>query len=119
MRDQDDEPMSNELADAVALLREKPVVRAEWRDEVLRRAGASALPRIPLALRTHRVSLSMPWALAAGIACALIGASAALLVGRARPTMFAEQQVAASASVMLPVRFSLTAPAVARVSSVG
>ena len=128
MRDQDNETISGELADAIELLRQKPVVRAEWRDELLRRAQAPESDAPPAsaagapAAHRRRVSLSVPWALAAGIACALLGASAAMLVRRPAPapaSVVAEQHVAESAAVMLPVRFSLAAPSAARVSIVG
>lgn len=118
MRDQDDETMSSELSDAIELLREKPIVRREWRDELLRRASEStAAPTRSM----RRVSLTMPWAIAAGIVCALIGASATLLVHR-EPTavsVVAEQPVAPASGAMLPVRFSLNAPNAARVTIVG
>jgi len=125
MREQDDHTMSSELSDAIELLREKPVVRPEWRAELLRRAGelpgeqGSAPSREPLR-GGRRVSLSLPWAIAAGIVCALIGASAALTLRRPAPVATVAQQPSSTASpVMLPVRFSLTAPNAGRVTIVG
>jgi len=60
MRDQNDEPISDELSDAIALLREKPVVRPEWRNELLRRADAAVSTDVQPVARTSRVSLSVP-----------------------------------------------------------
>jgi hypothetical protein len=123
MRDQNDETMSGELSDAIELLREKPAVRPEWRDELLRRAVAAESTRARPTARTSRVSLSLPWAIAAGIVCALVGAGATMLVDRrapgAPPAIVAQQHVATADAVMLPVRFSLSAPNAARVSIVG
>jgi hypothetical protein len=125
MRDHDDDTLSSELSDAIELLRAKPPVRPEWRDELLRRASEassmSPTPATPATRPRRRVSLSVPWALAAGIVCALMGASATLLLRRApEPTSaVAEQPAVPSHAVMLPVRFSLSAPNAARVSIVG
>jgi hypothetical protein len=122
MRDQDNETISGELADAIELLREQPSVRPAWRDDLLRQAYAPESAGTAAPTRAWRVSLSVPWALAAGIACALIGAGGAMLVRRpaiAPANVIAEQHVAESAAVMLPVRFSLSAPSAARVSIVG
>jgi hypothetical protein len=124
MRDQDENRMSSELSDAIELLREAPAVRPEWRDELLRRANANARTREDYATPVRamrRVSLSVPWAVAAGVVCALIGASATILLRHEpRPSnIVAEQHIAASEGVMLPVRFSLHAPQAGRVSIVG
>jgi hypothetical protein len=110
----DDDNVAGQLADAIALLRQTPPVRREWRDELLRQAEAPAKP-------TRRVSLSVPWALAAGLACALLGAGAMTLLRRqpAPSAVAAEQPPATSQGVLLPVRFSLNAPNAARVSIVG
>ena len=110
----DDDNVNGELADAIALLRQTPPVRREWRDELLRQVEAPAKP-------TRRVSLSVPWALAAGIACALIGAGAMTVVRRqpAPAAIAADPSAAPSQGLLLPVRFSLDAPNAARVSIVG
>jgi hypothetical protein len=114
MRDDDD--VNGELADAIMLLRQAPPVRPEWRDELLRQAASPATPATP----ARRVSLSVPWALAAGLACALVGAGAMTLLRRdAKPDAVVAAQPAATETVLLPVRFSLNAPNAARVSIVG
>jgi hypothetical protein len=112
MRD-DDDRLPTPLADALPMLRELPELRAEWRAEVLREAAMPAPVR--------RVSLSVPWAIAAGLVCAMAGGGAALLATRDRaPTAAtASTQTAAPSSATLPVRFSVVAPKAARVSIVG
>ncbi|HEY4306765.1 MAG TPA: isoamylase early set domain-containing protein [Gemmatimonadaceae bacterium] len=119
MRDQDEDTVRGELAAAIRVLREAPVVRGEWREELLRRAS---VPRTSAPRVMRRVSLSMPWALAAGIVCALLGAGMTMLL-RHDPqpaSIVAERPVAvAPPAVMLPVRFSLDAPRAARVTIVG
>jgi len=124
MRDQDDEPMSSELTDAIELLREKPVVRPEWRAELLRRASearADDVASVAAPRRANRVSLSLPWAIAAGIVCALIGAGATVMLRQPATvaTVAAVPSTVAANAVMLPVRFSLDAPHAARVTIVG
>jgi hypothetical protein len=130
MRDQDDETMSDELVDAIELLREPAAVRPEWRAELLRRAReSSADVSVAAAPRARRVSLSVPSAIAAGIVCALLGASAMFMYRRgpqatavvAQQTPSASATVAANVAntVMLPVRFSLNAPNAGRVTIVG
>ena len=118
MRDDDD--VNGELADAIMLLRQAPPVRPEWRDELLRQVELPATPATP-ATPARRVSLSVPWALAAGLACALVGAGAMALVRRdANPdAVVAARPAAAAETVLLPVRFSLNAPDAAQVSIVG
>lgn len=112
MRD-DEDRLSPPLADAVPFLRELPEVRAEWRAAVLRDVTRVEKPR--------RVSLSVPWAIAAGLVCAMVGGGAALLAthdrAATRPVTAAVDSLAAT--TMLPVRFSVVAPQAARVSIVG
>ena len=125
MRDQDDDPMTGELADAIELLREKPVVRTEWRAELLRRANEQSADDVSIARpspRLRRVSLSLPLAIAAGIVCALVGAGATLMLRQPAPATTVATATAPStapSAVMLPVRFSLDAPNAARVTIVG
>jgi len=112
MRD-DDDRLPPPLADAVPLLRELPEVRAEWRAEVLGEVAGRKSAR--------RVSLSVPWAIAAGLVCAVAGGGAALLATRDRgPAMSVASAPAVAASgTTLPVRFSVVAPKAAQVSIVG
>ena len=124
MRDQDDEPMSSELTDAIELLREKPVVRPEWRAELLRRASEERADDVAIVAaprRSRRVSLSLPWAIAAGVVCALVGAGATVMLRQPATvtTVAAAPSTVAANAVMLPVRFSLDAPHAARVTIVG
>jgi hypothetical protein len=119
MRDDNHDSVPCELTEAVELLRRPPVVRPEWRAELLRRAETSANARPDDSGR--RLSLSIPWALAAGLVCALIGAGAVMLVRAdtrtATPAVAATPS--AAGSILLPVRFSLVAPNAASVSIVG
>ena len=111
MRD-DEDRLPTALADALPVLRELPEVRAEWRAEVLREVGRPAPVR--------RVSLSVPWAIAAGLVCAMAGGGAALFATRDRaPTTTMASARAAAQGVTLPVRFSVVAPKAGQVSIVG
>lgn len=112
MRD-DDESLPNELSTAIELLRADEPVRPEWRAEVLRRAAAAR--RAPF-----RVSMSVPWAIAAGVACAIAGAAASSIIMHRGPDSTAAVATAnGTSATILPVRFSVTAPNAARVSIVG
>jgi len=114
MRNDDDDRLPVPLTDAVSLLRELPPVRAEWRADVLREVTTAGRP-------PRRVSLSIPWAIAAGLVCAMAGGGAAFLATRDRvasPPMASSVDSRASVT-MLPVRFSVAAPNAARVSIVG
>lgn len=113
MRD-DDRGLPAELSDAVELLRRDEPVRAEWRDAVLARAR-----RRP---RERRISMSVPWAIAAGILCAVGGAGIALTASRGQPRVENSRSVAlqqAAAAPTLPVTFSVVAPNATKVSVVG
>lgn len=108
----DEDEVTEELAEAIALLRAEVPVRAEWRAAVLR--GTTAAPR-----RTRRVTLSIPAAIAAAAVFAVAGAGVARLLTRpAVSTVVASHEPVADAS-MLPVKFSVVAPNAARVSIVG
>jgi hypothetical protein len=117
MPDRDDE-LPDDLIDAVELLRVEEPMRAEWREGVLRRAALPAKARI---------SLSVPWAIAAGLLCAIVGGAATIVATRSVSAPGAAQvaqappvpQVAPGSSAMLPVRFSVVAPNAASVSIVG
>jgi hypothetical protein len=114
MRERDDElrddELPDDLIDAVELLRVEEPMRPEWRADVLRRTSGAA-----------RVNLSLPWAIAAGILCAVLGGAATILATRpfAAPSAQTVAQVAPGRSAALPVRFSVAAPNAARVSIVG
>jgi hypothetical protein len=114
--DNQNDTMPSDLAEAIDLLRETPPVRREWRSELLRRAEAQTATT-----PVRRLSLSVPWALAAGLACALAGAGAVTLLrtSRAPAPIASTEQTAVAGTVMLPVRFSLNAPNAAQVSIVG
>jgi hypothetical protein len=109
-----DEGLPAPLAHAIPLLRELPEMRAEWRAEVLREAASA--PR-----QVRRVSVTLPWAIAAGLACALVGGGAAFLATRDRaiaPAMTSATGAATPAPTV-PVRFSVVAPNAGQVSIVG
>lgn len=118
MRDEQHDTLSGDLSDAVELLRQAPPVRAAWREELLRAASTERALK-PGVKPARRVSLSVPWALAAGLTCALVGAGAVTMMRSAPADVRAVAQAPASATVMLPVRFSLTAPKAGRVYIVG
>jgi hypothetical protein len=119
MLDRDDDQLTGPLARATDGLRDGPVVRPEWRDELLRRAAAE-----PVA-EPRRLSISVPWAIAAGIACAIAGGAVVELAARrGSPALPPAAAVAvrhspANTPTMLPVKFSVVAPNAARVSIVG
>jgi hypothetical protein len=114
---------------AAATLRAPVAVRAEWRAGLLR--GIAMLPPPEMAEPTSLVrqwTLRPVTAVAAGIACAIIGATlAALLLGSGRRGSSSEIQGNLTATMPLPgehggwstVRFVLVAPYAARVSLVG
>jgi len=112
-RDEHDEELPTALREAVPLLRELPTVRAEWRADVLRQVAQSAKP-------TRRVNLSLAWAIAAGLACAMVGGGAAVVATHVRSSATpGAVAVSSPASAVLPVRFSVVAPHAARVAIVG
>ena len=114
MRERDSEPLPPALRDAVRTLRDDVEPTDIWRQRLLHEIAASPVP-----LRTVAARWSMrPWtAIAAGIACALIGASAATIaVRRSAPAPAPVAAMPASESV---VRFTLVAPGAANVSLVG
>ncbi|HEX4683343.1 MAG TPA: isoamylase early set domain-containing protein [Gemmatimonadaceae bacterium] len=99
----------------VALLRAEPPLREEWRAETVRRAAAA---------RRRRITLTLPAAIAAGIFCAVAGGTLTFVASHARPRAaqaIAAQAISASGAThqLLPVRFSVVAPAAASVSIVG
>jgi hypothetical protein len=116
MRDDDLDQLPAPLNEALPLLRELPTVRAEWRAEVLQEV-AVARPYKP----TRRVSFSLPWAIAAGLLCAMAGGGVAVVASRARLTASSTVIAATSPApaTVVPVRFSVVAPHAAHVSIVG
>ncbi|HEY4219592.1 MAG TPA: isoamylase early set domain-containing protein [Gemmatimonadaceae bacterium] len=129
MRERDEDHLTGALARATDGLRHEPELRAEWREEVLRQARAEREEqpiRSPRGTTSRRLSISIPWAIAAGLACALVGGGVARLASRPQaPAVVADTRNPASspatdgAPTMLPVKFSIVAPNAARVSIVG
>ena len=115
MREPDDDGLTGALGRATQGLRAEPAMRAEWRDELLRQVQAARAPESARVARPKRLSVSIPWAIAAGLVCALVGAGVARMV----PAAAVRSQAEASAPAVLPVRFSVAAPNAARVSIVG
>lgn len=113
------------LDDAVQLLRDDEPVAAGWRDRVLR-AVAEDEAAEDFELRRRRF-VPLRAAVAAAIVCAIVCAigGSAVTVGVMRRMRPAGSLVAASPAqpqpptVLLPVHFSLVAPAAASVSIVG
>lgn len=125
--------VTRELEHVVAELRTPVPVRPEWRAGVLRGIAAQASPHggVPAAAQTvRRWSLRPFTALAAGVACALVGAAlAAVLLGRGRSTAASDVLGNLTATMPLPgehppgdrstVRFVFVAPYASRVALVG
>ena len=112
----DDSQLTPLLARGARLLRDEPRVRDAWRDALVDRVAREAAP-VRSGSPSPRVRLSIPMAIAAGLACALIGGAAATVVqSRSRPRV--EAAVAAN-TMLLPVRFSVVAPNASTVSVVG
>jgi hypothetical protein len=95
------------------LLRERPAVRAEWReallDRVERETGANSSSR-------RRITVPVSWAIAAGLVCAIAGGAIARLAPASRT---ASSTAVSATSIALPVRFSVAAPRATTVSIVG
>jgi hypothetical protein len=116
-RQENDEDLPAPLSDTLPLLRELPPVRAQWRAGVLSEVARSRKPE-------RRVSLSVPWAIAAALLCAVVGGGAAVVATHARFSTLpigvtASSPAPAGPTAVLPVRFSLIAPHAARVAIVG
>jgi hypothetical protein len=117
-RDESDEDLPRPLNDALPLLRDLPTVRPQWRADVLREVARSGKPE-------RRVSLSVPWTIAAALLCAVVGGGAALVATHARSSALPIGAIASSpapampTTAVLPVRFSVVAPHAARVAIVG
>jgi hypothetical protein len=101
-----------ELRDATRLLRETPPLNDLWRQRLLREIEASPRPRVGA---PGRWAFKPSTAIAAGLACLLLGGAGTALVMRStlQPTAGSQQ---ASVNV---VRFSLMAPQAQHVSLVG
>lgn len=104
-----DDELSPDLADAIEHLRREEPVRPEWRAALLERAAAQRPNR-------RRISLTIPWAVAAGVVCAAAGASVATVGMRRAPAPIAS---AALDATTLPVRFTVAAPSASSVYIVG
>jgi hypothetical protein len=116
-RQENDEDLPAPLSDTLPLLRELPPVRAQWRAAVLSEVARSRTPE-------RRVNLSVPWAIAAALLCAVVGGGAAVVATRARSSALpigvtASSPAPATPAATLPVRFSVVAPHAARVAIVG
>ena len=96
----------------VAFLREEPALRAEWRNETIRRA---------IERPKRRITLSLPAAAAAALLCAVVGGMTTFLATRTSPSAPSAVSDAASGEhrQLLPIRFSIVAPNAASVSIVG
>jgi hypothetical protein len=120
MRERDDDELPDAVAEAVALLREEPAVRPEWRAQLLRRAIAGREP-----LGRSGLTFSVPAAIAAAAMFMVAGGAMALLATHRAPATVEAISSAPTAAVtapsaaILPVRFSLVAPEAATVSIVG
>jgi hypothetical protein len=113
MREHESDGLPETLTRAVDHLRREELPSVAWRAELLKRA--SMRPPSP-----RRVTLSIPWAIAAGVLCAALGGATALVVVRHRavtPIVVAGSE--AQGAPTLPVRFSVVAPNAASVSIVG
>jgi hypothetical protein len=114
--------LSESLAGATALLREAPPVSNEWRDALL--ARVEHIDDL-LASRDRRWSVRPYVAIAAGIACAVIGGVATLAVVHSRGQASQQDALVASATppvangISSQVRFALVAPRAGSVSIVG
>jgi len=128
MNDADGNGFSSELKTALRILREEVPVREAWRSSSLERVRESArgsAKKIPPRINPKRWSMRPALAIAAGVACAMAGAAATLAIvrsgeGRKALVASATQSVPVTVSAgVLPVRFSLDAPAATTVSIVG
>ena len=121
MRDDKSDRLPPALDRAVRLLREQEDVSPAWRGSVLRAVASDGAPR--RSRYAGRRVVSLPAAVAAAIVCAIVssGTTMAVLRRSMTPAVIAPspQSRVAAADVLLPVHFSLVAPAAASVSIVG
>jgi retinol-binding protein 3 len=122
MRDIRDRDLSPRLRAAIQVLMEPPEPDASWRTSLLERIHDARRAKpddvIPLHARRRAVrrwAMRPVTALAAGLACVIVGAATSAAVLRAR-VQRPDAPVSADA---LPVRFSFSAPGAAQVSLVG
>jgi hypothetical protein len=121
MIDHGDE-LNESLERAASLLREKPPVSNEWRETLLARVEQ---PEPAPASQERRWSVRPFVAIAAGIACAIVGGGATLAVMHQRGDSARLDSSLASATtpvvngVSSQVRFALVAPSAGNVSVVG
>jgi Carbohydrate-binding module 48 (Isoamylase N-terminal domain) len=117
----DDERLPPDLQRAVEVLREPLPVRAEWIESVAAKAAADRVAAVRPEGAAGRWSVHPLVALAAGIACLVVGA-AGMYVALERPNAGTSSQTVsrtASAIATAPVRFALIAPGAATVQLVG
>ena len=122
MRDIRDRELPSQLRAAIHVLMESPEPDASWRTSLLDRirddGRATSDDVIPLHSHpfvARRWAMRPVTALAAGLACVIVGAATSAAVLRAR----VQRPDAPISADALPVRFSLSAPGAARVSLVG
>jgi hypothetical protein len=116
--------MTPRLRSAIQVLKESSAPDATWRAELLRRiSGDQSSDVIPIGPRpaARRWSIRPSVAIAAGLACALLGAgtSAVMFRSHASVRQRAEAGAVAADGGVLPVRFRLVAPEAGQVSLVG
>jgi Glycogen recognition site of AMP-activated protein kinase len=123
-----DEATGGSIGRVVTALRSPVPVRAEWRAGLLRGIAMLPAPGATDAHAVRRWSLRPVTAIAAGIACAIVGATlAAALLGRSRSGGSGDVLANLTATMPLPgerggqstVRFVFVAPYASRVSLVG
>lgn len=115
----DDEELPETLLKSTELLRELPLVRDEWRRDLQTqldsRSHLSVQPLTPA--RRRQRTISLPVAIAACLACTVIGGMAVRMIPRGSEQAVSAVTPASTAS--LPVRFDLDAPGATRVTIVG
>ena len=120
MLERDDNGLPPELRDATRLLRETPETNDLWRQRLLREIEAAPRPRADVAAprAERRWSMRPLTAIAAGLACVLVGAAtvAAVMSQRDRQQPIAQSPQPTAQS---NVRFTLVAPEASSVSIVG
>jgi len=125
MNDAETDGLPAQLNSALRILREEAPVRDAWRASSLERLRDATVRRVQPGIGPGRWSMRPTVAIAAGLACAIVGAAATMAILRSERSETASlasetraAPLAAPVSV-LPVRFSLDAPAATTVSIVG
>ena len=113
-------PAGERLRSAIRVLRDAPPVRDAWRERLLDRVQAETPMELPSDVAARRRwSVHPAVALAACLACAILGGTVtygALRAGRHSESM---TPVVGTAGRSYPVRFTLEAPTARRVAIVG